>query len=74
MVGAFNLDLGTYVLPDGREETGITAWLDPGHRKIVVGKGSQVQIGDRIFVVTDVFVRTNVFDNEIRLSDPDEGA
>lgn len=70
MVGASNVDVGSYRLPDHREATGATAWLSiPGTGTVVVGSGSEVRIGDRTFLVHEVVVGAELSECEVRLSD-----
>jgi hypothetical protein len=72
MVGASNLDVGTYRMADGTEGIGFTAWLSiPTTGTALVGRGSEVRIGNRTFVVEDVVVGADISACEIRLSGTD---
>lgn len=70
MIGATNLDIGSYEQAGGGRVTGPTVTLSiPDAAPVVVGKGSLVSIGGTPFLVDDVVVAGTATDCEVQLSE-----
>jgi hypothetical protein len=70
LVGASNLDIGTYRDAGGVTRTGPTMTLtipDAPDAAAIVGAGSQVRIGQDDYLVTEVIVGDTLADCEIHL-------